>query len=336
MCAPASAASCLPTGTEPVNDTLRTIGERIRCSDTSEGTPQTRLSTPGGRPASWNRRAMADDRARRVFRSLQDQRAARRQRRGDLADRLVDGKFQGVNAAHRRSARAPRVWHDGRARRDHAAVDTAASSAYQSQDVGTAANLAARLGERLALFERQMGGDGVSALTQQLRRLVQNRSTLPRRLAAPRRKAVRCRVERGIELGAFGHRQPADDMAGGGIEHVAAARSGSGRPRAVDEEAQPFPIQRSHVLSSVPCPARRPPPACHVKAREDHCQHGRGQRMTVPNFGCLNEWNYRVSPLRQQNVPRDRGVRFRNTALQPSSSHPAALAGMVRGDEGLD
>ncbi|KAG1243751.1 hypothetical protein G6F65_022210 [Rhizopus arrhizus] len=30
MCAPASAASCLPTGTEPVNDTLRTIGERIR------------------------------------------------------------------------------------------------------------------------------------------------------------------------------------------------------------------------------------------------------------------------------------------------------------------
>ena len=27
---PASAASCLPTATEPVNDTLRTMGERIR------------------------------------------------------------------------------------------------------------------------------------------------------------------------------------------------------------------------------------------------------------------------------------------------------------------
>ena len=30
MWLPASAASCLPTGTEPVNDTLRTIGEAIR------------------------------------------------------------------------------------------------------------------------------------------------------------------------------------------------------------------------------------------------------------------------------------------------------------------
>jgi hypothetical protein len=30
MCAPASAASCLPTGIEPVKDTLRTMGEAMR------------------------------------------------------------------------------------------------------------------------------------------------------------------------------------------------------------------------------------------------------------------------------------------------------------------
>ena len=30
MCAPASAASCLPTGMEPVKDTLRTMGDLMR------------------------------------------------------------------------------------------------------------------------------------------------------------------------------------------------------------------------------------------------------------------------------------------------------------------
>ena len=35
----ASAARCLPTGTEPVNEILRTSGEGIRCSETSAGTP---------------------------------------------------------------------------------------------------------------------------------------------------------------------------------------------------------------------------------------------------------------------------------------------------------
>ena len=48
----ASAARCLPTGIEPVKEIFFTIGDGIRCSDTSAGTPNTRLSTPAGRPAS--------------------------------------------------------------------------------------------------------------------------------------------------------------------------------------------------------------------------------------------------------------------------------------------
>src|SRR3954463_5584749 len=48
----ASCARCLPTGTEPVKEILRTIGEAIRCSETFAGTPNTRLITPGGTPAS--------------------------------------------------------------------------------------------------------------------------------------------------------------------------------------------------------------------------------------------------------------------------------------------
>src|ERR1051325_2378840 len=48
----ASSARCLPTGTEPVNEILRTIGQAIRCSETFDGTPNTRLITPGGTTAS--------------------------------------------------------------------------------------------------------------------------------------------------------------------------------------------------------------------------------------------------------------------------------------------
>src|SRR3954451_18917215 len=47
-----SAARCLPTGIEPVNDTLRTMSDGMRYSDTSAGTPNTILSTPAGTPAS--------------------------------------------------------------------------------------------------------------------------------------------------------------------------------------------------------------------------------------------------------------------------------------------
>ena len=45
-------AKCLPTGIEPVKVTKRTSGCGIRYSETSDGTPNTRLRTPGGKPAS--------------------------------------------------------------------------------------------------------------------------------------------------------------------------------------------------------------------------------------------------------------------------------------------
>src|SRR5262245_23312356 len=45
-------ARCLPTGTEPVKEIFLTDFFGMRCSDTSAGTPKTRLSTPAGKPAS--------------------------------------------------------------------------------------------------------------------------------------------------------------------------------------------------------------------------------------------------------------------------------------------
>ncbi len=41
-----------PTATEPVKETLRITSEAMRCEDTKDGTPKTRLMTPSGAPAS--------------------------------------------------------------------------------------------------------------------------------------------------------------------------------------------------------------------------------------------------------------------------------------------
>src|ERR1700723_304290 len=52
ICAPAIADKCLPTGTDPVNVTSRTAGCGIKYDEISDGVPNTRFSTPGGKPAS--------------------------------------------------------------------------------------------------------------------------------------------------------------------------------------------------------------------------------------------------------------------------------------------
>src|SRR5512143_95744 len=45
-------ARCLPTGIEPVKEIFFTALAGIKCSETLAGTPNTRLSTPAGKPAS--------------------------------------------------------------------------------------------------------------------------------------------------------------------------------------------------------------------------------------------------------------------------------------------
>ncbi|MNT23845.1 hypothetical protein D3C72_1592860 [compost metagenome] len=52
MCWPASAAKCLPTRVEPVNEILRMVGCGIRYSEISAGVPYTSAITPAGTPAS--------------------------------------------------------------------------------------------------------------------------------------------------------------------------------------------------------------------------------------------------------------------------------------------
>ncbi|MCY1245146.1 hypothetical protein D9M72_582680 [compost metagenome] len=100
MWLPASAASCLPTGTEPVNETLRTMGEAMRYSDTSCGTPHTTLSTPGGRPASWNSRAIATTALGESSGPLRMMVQPAAMAAAILRMAWLYGKFQGVKAAH--------------------------------------------------------------------------------------------------------------------------------------------------------------------------------------------------------------------------------------------
>jgi hypothetical protein len=90
----------LPTGTEPVNDTLRTIGDSIRCFETSAGTPQTTFSTPGGRPASWNIRAIATTALGVSSGPLSTIVQPAPTAAAILRIAWLYGKFQGVNAAH--------------------------------------------------------------------------------------------------------------------------------------------------------------------------------------------------------------------------------------------
>src|SRR5229473_6189390 len=99
ICSPASDAKRLPTGIEPVNVTNRTAGCGMRYSEISEGVPNTRLSTPGGTPASWKARtsctapAGVSSEAFKMMAQPEDS-APATFRAGELI-----GKFHGENAA---------------------------------------------------------------------------------------------------------------------------------------------------------------------------------------------------------------------------------------------
>ena len=95
----ASRASSRPTPVEPVKVTLRMRGELIKWVDTSEGTPNTTLSTPAGRPASAKACASTNEDMGVSSEGLSTMvqpaaRAGAILRAGKMA-----GKFQGVKAA---------------------------------------------------------------------------------------------------------------------------------------------------------------------------------------------------------------------------------------------
>ena len=95
----ASFTSCLPTGIEPVNDTLRMTGDAMRCVEISCGTPKTMASTPFGSPASCSARATASAEPADSSAGFRMQVQPAASAAPILRAGLPSGKFHGANAA---------------------------------------------------------------------------------------------------------------------------------------------------------------------------------------------------------------------------------------------
>ena len=123
MCWPASAASCLPTTVEPVNEILRITGCGIRYAR-DLGRVAVDQADHARRHAGVDEGAdQLGRRRRRLLRRLDDDRAAGGERRRELAHDLVDREVPG----RERRDRPDRLLDDELvdalgARRDHAAV----------------------------------------------------------------------------------------------------------------------------------------------------------------------------------------------------------------------
>jgi hypothetical protein len=101
-------------------------------------------------------------------------------------------------------------------------------------DVGAEAHLGLRLGQRLAVLQRQQPRDGIGALAQQAGGRAQALGALHGRHAAPDIEAARRGGQRVIQVFALGHGHAADALAGGGVVHRPAWPAAAGAPLAVD------------------------------------------------------------------------------------------------------
>src|SRR5205085_6954233 len=84
---------------EPVNEILRMMGDLMRYSEIVAGTPKTTFSTPGGRPASWNARAISSVVAGVSSAGLMMIEQPAPSAPAILRAGVIAGKFHGVNAA---------------------------------------------------------------------------------------------------------------------------------------------------------------------------------------------------------------------------------------------
>ena len=106
----ASAARCLPTGIEPVKEIFFTIGDGMRCSDTSAGTPKTRLSTPAGTPASAKHLTSSTQPAGVSSEALMMSEQPAASAPAILRTGVSVGKFHGVKAATTPTGSCVTIW----------------------------------------------------------------------------------------------------------------------------------------------------------------------------------------------------------------------------------
>ena len=235
----ASFTSCLPTGIEPVNETLRMIGEAMRCVDTSCGTPNTMASTPFGRPASCSARATASAVPGGFFGGLEDAAAAGGQRRADLARGIADRKIPRRERRHR----AHGLLDDGhalagQALRQHAPIRAPAFFRVPVEDFRRGLHFDARLVNALAHLERRDARDLLAARAHEIRGLLEDLAALHRQQRAPFAPGALRGGQRAIEIGGAGMRQLAQHFFGGRIDHRLGLAALRAQPFAVDEQRE--------------------------------------------------------------------------------------------------
>ena len=150
---------------------------------------------------------------RRLFGRLGDHRVAGGQRRGDLAGEDGDGEV-------------PRADADDRSERAMGLVGEAASSdgsAVVAQEVDRLADVAERVGQRLARLAANQAGELARLVLQSRRRAGENRGSVLRGSRRPGRAAAACRSEGALDV----RFRRVDD----GTDHVSAVGGIDDRPR---------------------------------------------------------------------------------------------------------
>ena len=186
MCRPASAASCLPTAVEPVNEILRISGWAIRYSEIWAGTPKTRLIDAIGNAGIGEGGDQRHDAGGGLFRGLDDDRATGGKCCGNLAHRLVQREVPRREGCDRADRLADdQLLHVGGAGRDDAAIVAATFLGQPVDDVGAGERFDGGFGERLALLDGQIADDLLRAAAHEFRSLAHDLVTLERRDIAP-------------------------------------------------------------------------------------------------------------------------------------------------------
>ena len=229
------AISSLPISVEPVNDSLRTIGLLVSSPPISDADPVMTLNTPFGTPArsASSASASAENGVCDAGLSTTVQPAAI----AGPALRVIiaSGKFHGVMQATTpigslmTTMRLSAWW-----RGDRVAVDALGFFAEPFEERRRVGDLAARLGERLALLGGHQLREVLLVRHHQVEPAAHDGRALLRGLAAPRRKRARGRVDRGAGFRAPEPRHGAEDLAGRRVVDVDHAARAGVHPGAVD------------------------------------------------------------------------------------------------------
>jgi hypothetical protein len=176
--------------------------------------------------------------ARRVLGALDDDRAARGKRAGELAHRLVDGEVPRGEGRDRPDRLADDdLQHAGGARRHDAAVGAAALLGAPVDVVGGAEDFRLGLGQRLAFLHGEGARDRVDALAQQLGGLAHELVALEGGRLAPGAEGPGGGFRGALQVGFLGNCELADLGAGGGVENGHGLPALAGAPGAVDQQA---------------------------------------------------------------------------------------------------